>query len=376
MLLTGVILGGISISQLREDIRQEDRDWSQAVANALAHAVQQDTLEGNRVAVNTVLDGVLEGNAELGYLLVSGFDGKVFASTFEEVPEALKQDHSNCPHGQIRSMVLEQKEYSDISYPLIDELNAHVHVGIDANNVGESINRATRNLLFGLILITLFGILVAFYIGRRITLPLSALNHALKQYGHGESLHDDTSARNVDQEIKELYESFSEMVEERSHTEQLLTERDRQMLALTHAAPIVLFAVDTQGKITLSDGAGLKALNLKPGELVGHSVYELYSDYPVITEAAQAVLERGESRETRIVLNGRIFVSQWTPVRDSSGQITGATGVALDKTDIEQAESELRQFKSTLDQALDCIFMFRANDLKFFYFNQGAMDQV
>ncbi len=40
------------------------------------------------------------------------------------------------------------------------------------------------------------------------------------------------------------------------------------------------------------------------------------------------------------------------------------------------AEKKLSQFKSTLDQTKDCIFMFRPDTLKFFYVNQGAVDQV
>ena len=41
-----------------------------------------------------------------------------------------------------------------------------------------------------------------------------------------------------------------------------------------------------------------------------------------------------------------------------------------------QREQDLQQFKSTLDQTLDCVFMFTADTLHFFYLNQGAMDQV
>lgn len=37
---------------------------------------------------------------------------------------------------------------------------------------------------------------------------------------------------------------------------------------------------------------------------------------------------------------------------------------------------ELRQFRTTLDQTLDCVFMFDPQTLRFFYVNQGAVDQV
>jgi len=39
-------------------------------------------------------------------------------------------------------------------------------------------------------------------------------------------------------------------------------------------------------------------------------------------------------------------------------------------------EDDLRSFRSVLDQTLDCVFMFSADTMKFFYVNQGALDQV
>lgn len=41
-----------------------------------------------------------------------------------------------------------------------------------------------------------------------------------------------------------------------------------------------------------------------------------------------------------------------------------------------QAEESLSQFKNTLDSTLDCVFMFDPETLRFFYVNQGAMDQL
>lgn len=42
----------------------------------------------------------------------------------------------------------------------------------------------------------------------------------------------------------------------------------------------------------------------------------------------------------------------------------------------KQAEQALNRFKTTLDETMDCVFMFEPDTLKFFYVNQGAMDQV
>ncbi|MCI5167397.1 MAG: PAS domain S-box protein [Candidatus Electrothrix sp. GM3_4] len=42
----------------------------------------------------------------------------------------------------------------------------------------------------------------------------------------------------------------------------------------------------------------------------------------------------------------------------------------------KEIEKKLSQFKLTLDQTLDCVFMFTPDTLQFFYVNQGAINQV
>ena len=43
---------------------------------------------------------------------------------------------------------------------------------------------------------------------------------------------------------------------------------------------------------------------------------------------------------------------------------------------VQQRTAELNRFKTTLDRTLDCVFMFDADELHFFYFNEGALRQV
>lgn len=42
----------------------------------------------------------------------------------------------------------------------------------------------------------------------------------------------------------------------------------------------------------------------------------------------------------------------------------------------ERVQADLRRFQMTLNETLDCVFMFDDQDLKFLYFNKGAVDQV
>lgn len=69
-------------------------------------------------------------------------------------------------------------------------------------------------------------------------------------------------------------------------------------------------------------------------------------------------------------------LAQADPEVGDSGDIIGYAGTLTNITQRKAAESALNQFKNTLDRTLDCIFMFDPITLKFFYVNQGAMNQV
>lgn len=62
--------------------------------------------------------------------------------------------------------------------------------------------------------------------------------------------------------------------------------------------------------------------------------------------------------------------------RDTSGNPFRMIGTVHDITESKLTLEELSRFKTTLDLTHDCVFMFYPDDLRFFYVNQGAMDQV
>ena len=77
-------------------------------------------------------------------------------------------------------------------------------------------------------------------------------------------------------------------------------------------------------------------------------------------------------------LNGkrRYLMFDAAPIFNSEGKMVAAIESLEDITERKLTEEELKQFKNTLDQTLDCVFMFDADNLLFFYVNEGAMRQV
>jgi len=133
-------------------------------------------------------------------------------------------------------------------------------------------------------------------------------------------------------------------ITERKEAEEELRQSEQRLHATVNAAPVVLFALDRAGVFTLSVGRGLRALGLKPGEVVGQLVFDLYRDQPDIANHARRALS-GEEFTTVVELPHLqlVYETQWTPARDSTGNLLGVTGVATDITERRKAEDALRR---------------------------------
>jgi PAS domain S-box-containing protein len=107
---------------------------------------------------------------------------------------------------------------------------------------------------------------------------------------------------------------------------------DARLQALITHVPVVLFSLDRDGIFTLSEGQGLKGLGLKPGQVVGLSVFDLYRSEPAVLTHVRRALAGEEFFTVNALSSGMIYETHWTPLRDAEGQPAGVLGLALDVT--------------------------------------------
>ena len=127
--------------------------------------------------------------------------------------------------------------------------------------------------------------------------------------------------------------------DEQRRTEEALRQSDERLRAVITSAPIVLWALDDQCVFTFSEGKGLEPLGYEPGEMVGRSVSDIYSQAPQMLEDTRRALA-GESFTSKVRVNGVTLETRYSPVLDESGLVTGIIGVATDVTDRRLAEDE------------------------------------
>ncbi|XXT22812.1 STAS domain-containing protein [Sorangium sp. So ce429] len=123
--------------------------------------------------------------------------------------------------------------------------------------------------------------------------------------------------------------------------EEKLREAQLVLRAILENLPISVARYDREGFFTFQDGKGLGAVGMKPGQLVGANVLELYRDH----EEGLADLRRGlagEASHTVYEAHGAVFETWQVPVRDEGGEPDGLVSVTLDATASRQREIELQ----------------------------------
>lgn len=136
-------------------------------------------------------------------------------------------------------------------------------------------------------------------------------------------------------------------ITESKRAEAALAEREKLLRTVVTNTPTILYALDRNGVYTLFEGKGLAAIRRRSGEVVGRSIFDLYSNYPELLSAARQVLAGAEGSLT-LDINGVTYDHRATPLRDKHGQVIGLIGVATDVTARKRSEEALRNTKEEL----------------------------
>jgi PAS domain S-box-containing protein len=133
-------------------------------------------------------------------------------------------------------------------------------------------------------------------------------------------------------------------ITKRKYLENELVKSEALMRTALENLPIIFYMIDSDGKFTLSIGAGLKGLGLKSNQVVGQSAFEIYKDYPEITNALHKSLG-GEIATFESQVAGSSYINVCVPFGAAPGANTGIVAVALDITERKRAEESLQKMQ-------------------------------
>jgi PAS domain S-box-containing protein len=125
-----------------------------------------------------------------------------------------------------------------------------------------------------------------------------------------------------------------------------IRESENRLYTVIGHSSVVIWAIDQYGTFTFSRGKFLEKLSLRPDEVVGRSLFEIYAHNSQIISDTHRVLA-GETFSSVSEESGFIFENRYVPLNDNNGSVIGAIGVAMDVTERIKAQEALKSLATT-----------------------------
>ncbi len=183
---------------------------------------------------------------------------------------------------------------------------------------------------------------------------------------------------------------FTDVSVQKAH-ELDLTRANQLLGAVFEFTDLLVAYLDPDMNFLMVNRAYAQADGRQPDDLIGRNHFDFYPDAEneaIFREVARTGRPyHALARPFEYACNPERGFSYWDwsliPTLDTEGRVTGLVLTLLNVTERQQMEAALRErdahlerFKTTLDLALDSVFMFDADDLRIFYANHGACDHV
>ena len=143
------------------------------------------------------------------------------------------------------------------------------------------------------------------------------------------------------QELAKANEVLQAEISDRKQAESALWESETRLHTVVTQAPIILYATNRHGVLTLLEGKGLEGLGYQSGKII-RADFDLYPTQLEILENLPDVLN-GRDKAWIVKVGNSVYHNRVTPIRDKENKVTGLIGVATDITLRYQAQLALAE---------------------------------
>jgi len=187
------------------------------------------------------------------------------------------------------------------------------------------------------------------------------------------------STRSIFRDVTQRRQAELELKKLQLHRERILVSIGEGLHGIDRDGKIIF---ENPAAITMLGYTGGQALLGQPAHAVIHHTRADGSPYPENECHINATLHDGVTRRVEDEVfwrkDGTSFPVTYisTPMIDAAGNIEGSIVAFQDITARKKIQLALEQFKYTLDQTVDCVFICNTDDFRFEYVNEGAKRQV
>lgn len=274
VLAIGLVSGYVSVKNLQEEIHHEQYSWAKLLTSSLAESLATETINGNAITAEQILSRVKNGNDIIKDMYIVDFDGEIFAHTFDgDFPKQLIKHTKQTHDSHDRS--IDNSNVTEISIPLINGMDANLHIYIDKEILDKHIETSIRKTIILYSIIGIIAIFISNFLSRRLSRPLEELDSTMRNYA--ESGSTDTIFLTTDiKEAAQLADAFNQVVAARKTTEETLYETEIHLKLLLDSTGEAMYGIDIDGKCTFANPACLKVLGYEmTEEILGKEMHKI-----------------------------------------------------------------------------------------------------
>ncbi|MDX1958608.1 MAG: adenylate/guanylate cyclase domain-containing protein [Leptospiraceae bacterium] len=259
-----------------------------------------------------------------------------------------------------------RKQFLKVTYPIFIEYKSKtIRIGAvvfeyDKDVLYKPVYEVQKIILLTGIFFLLLVITITYFLSKFITNPLLYLTEGTKIIAKGNLNHvlevrtnDEVGIlsrrfNEMSSNLKKSYDSLEEKVTQRTSE---LTKTQGTLTSVLETTPIILFATDKEGIVTLCEGKALIHIGIQRGQANGISIFDLFEDKPNSVEAAKKALL---GKNTIIIesLERNTFEVNFNTLYDVEDNIVGLVATFFDITESIKSQEAIKVEKEKSDSLL------------------------
>lgn len=358
LLVTAVVVVCAAVSLLvfgrltHDALELELLETGFAIASTATELIVEDVIQGDALSTHRALFSVLEKSPHVAYFYVTGFDSGVVAHTFDGgFPRALLNPPGTQSLDGAHRYSMAGRPILEVSRPLIEGMQARLHVGLEEALLHEVVGSRARELAGWFLVVVTGAVLLGAWAVRRTTGPLRQLATSIAVYGREGGGELELPSRGG-AEVTGLAESVRQMIYDRERATQELRQSERRFREMAVGIREVFWLMDwDEQRITYVNPAYETTWRRPAQDLYQDSNAWARSIHPDDRQRAAGLLESiadggsGETAEYRIVRpDGEIrwIAERGFAVKDDQERVVRLGGISEDITERKLAEEQRR----------------------------------